>query len=52
LYREIPFDAHDAGATLAWMQTSASGALEHWSNYHTYMLRPEQVKERLEGLDF
>ena len=41
----------NAGATVAWVQTTASGALEHWSNYHQHMLTPERVKTRLESLD-
>lgn len=40
-----------AGATVVWVQTTARGALEHWSNYHKHMLRPERVKTRLESLD-
>ena len=40
-----------AGGTVAWVQTTARGALEHWSNYHKHMLNPERVKERLESLD-
>jgi ureidoacrylate peracid hydrolase len=40
-----------AGATVVWIQTTAGGALEHWSNYHTHMLTPERKTTRLEGLD-
>ena len=40
-----------SGATVAWVQTTARGALEHWSNYHKHMLSPERAKERLESLD-
>jgi ureidoacrylate peracid hydrolase len=39
------------GATVAWVQTTARGALEHWSNYHKHVLSPERAKERLESLD-
>ncbi len=40
-----------AAASVVWVQTTATGALEHWSNYHKHMLKPERVKERLESLD-
>jgi ureidoacrylate peracid hydrolase len=40
-----------AGGTVVWIQTSASGALEHWGNHHKYMLTPERVQKRLAQLD-
>jgi ureidoacrylate peracid hydrolase len=39
------------GATVAWIQTTADGALERWSNHHRHMLTPERKTIRLEGLD-
>jgi ureidoacrylate peracid hydrolase len=36
---------------VAWIQTTATGALEHWSNHHTYMLTPERAAKRLASLD-
>src|SRR4051812_3235842 len=43
--------ARAAGATVVWIQTTACGALEHWSNYHRHMLTPERKTMRLESLD-
>jgi ureidoacrylate peracid hydrolase len=40
-----------AGGAVVWIQTTAAGALEHWSNHHKYMLTPERVEKRLAGLD-
>jgi ureidoacrylate peracid hydrolase len=40
-----------AGGAVAWVQTTASGALEHWGNHHQYMLTPERVQKRLAHLD-
>lgn len=40
-----------AGGTVAWIQTTAAGALEHWGNHHTYMLTPERAQKRLTQLD-
>src|SRR5258708_2045392 len=40
-----------SGATVVWIQTTAGGALEHWSNYHKHMLTPERKRMRLENLD-
>src|ERR1700722_6289892 len=39
------------GSTVVWIQTTARGALEHWSNYHKHMLTPERRTMRLESLD-
>src|SRR5258707_1987194 len=40
-----------AGGAVAWIQTTATGALKHWGNHHKYMLTPERVEKRLAGLD-
>jgi ureidoacrylate peracid hydrolase len=40
-----------AGGQVAWVQTTASGALEHWANHHRYRLTPEQRAARLASLD-
>jgi ureidoacrylate peracid hydrolase len=40
-----------AGGTVAWIQTTAKGALEHWGNHHTHMLTPERVEKRLTQLN-
>jgi ureidoacrylate peracid hydrolase len=40
-----------AGGTVAWVQTTAKGALESWGNHHKYMLTPERAKTRLAHLD-
>src|SRR5262249_6667717 len=39
-----------AGGQVAWVQTTASGALEHWGNRHKYMLTPERAAERIASL--
>ena len=40
-----------AGGMVAWVQTTAKGALESWGNHHKYMLTPERAKTRLANLD-
>jgi ureidoacrylate peracid hydrolase len=40
-----------AGGQVAWVQTTASGALEHWGNHHRYMLTPERAAKRLARLN-
>jgi ureidoacrylate peracid hydrolase len=40
-----------AGGTVAWVQTTATGALQTWGNHHKYMLTPERAKTRLAHLD-
>jgi ureidoacrylate peracid hydrolase len=40
-----------AGGQVVWVQTTATGALEHWANYHKYMLTPERAAKRLATLD-
>jgi ureidoacrylate peracid hydrolase len=40
-----------AGGTVVWVQTSSKEALTHWANHHKYMLTPERVEKRLDGLD-
>jgi ureidoacrylate peracid hydrolase len=39
-----------AGGQVVWVQTTATGALEHWGNRHKYMLTPERAAERLASL--
>jgi len=39
-----------AGATVAWIQTTAAGALETWGNHHKYGMRPEVTARRLATL--
>jgi ureidoacrylate peracid hydrolase len=39
------------GGTVVWVQTTAGGSLEHWSNFHHHMLTPERATKRLAGLD-
>jgi len=40
-----------AGGKVVWIQTTASGALEHWGNHHKHMLTPERMQRRLAQLD-
>src|SRR5262249_11589878 len=40
-----------AGWQVAWVQTTAAGALQHWGNRHKYMLTPERTAQRLASLD-
>jgi ureidoacrylate peracid hydrolase len=40
-----------AGGTIVWIQTTAAGGLEQWSNYHRFMLTPERRQKRLASLD-
>jgi ureidoacrylate peracid hydrolase len=40
-----------AGGQVVWVQTTATGALDHWGNHHKYMLTPERVAKRLASLD-
>jgi ureidoacrylate peracid hydrolase len=40
-----------AGGQVVWIQTTATGALEHWANHHKYMLTPERAAQRLASLD-
>jgi ureidoacrylate peracid hydrolase len=39
------------GGQVVWVQTTATGALEHWANFHKYMLTPERAAKRLASLD-
>ncbi len=41
----------NAGGEVVWIQTTATGALDHWGNHHKYMLTPERVTKRLASLD-
>src|SRR4029077_2952153 len=40
-----------AGAPVVWIQTTATGALDHWGNHHRYMLTPARAANRLANLD-
>jgi ureidoacrylate peracid hydrolase len=40
-----------AGGTVVWVQTTATGAMEHWTNHHNHMLTPERVDKRLTQLN-
>jgi ureidoacrylate peracid hydrolase len=40
-----------AGGVVVWIQTTATGGLEHWGNYHAHMLTPERRWKRLASLD-
>ena len=39
-----------AGGKVVWIQTTASGAMERWANYHKRMLTPENAARRLKNL--
>ncbi len=39
-----------AGGAVIWIQTTASGALEHWGNHHRHMLSQERAARRLAHL--
>jgi ureidoacrylate peracid hydrolase len=40
-----------AGGLVIWLQMTAVGSLDRWSNYHHRMLSPERQQKRLAGLD-
>ena len=40
-----------AGGTVVWVQTTKTGAAEHWRNFQTRMLTPARQEARLAGLD-
>jgi ureidoacrylate peracid hydrolase len=40
-----------SGGTVVWVQTTAAGGPEQWSNYHRHMLTPERRQKRLASLD-
>jgi ureidoacrylate peracid hydrolase len=40
-----------AGGTVVWVQTTAVGAMETWTNHHNHMLTPDRVHKRLAQLD-
>jgi len=40
-----------AGGQVAWIQTTATGALEQWANHHKHRLTPERAAKRLASLD-
>ncbi len=39
-----------AGGKVVWVQTTAAGALEHWSNHHKYKLTKANAERRLASL--
>ena len=39
-----------AGGRVVWIQTTATGAMERWANYHNRMLTPENAARRLKNL--
>ncbi len=41
----------EAGGTVVWIQTTKTGADEHWRNFQTRMLTPARQEARLAGLD-
>jgi ureidoacrylate peracid hydrolase len=40
-----------AGGTVVWIQTTATGALEKWGNFHTHMMVPGRKERRIAELD-
>jgi ureidoacrylate peracid hydrolase len=40
----------EAGATVIWIQTTASGAREQWANHHRFDMTPERAEARLASL--
>src|SRR2546425_903626 len=40
----------EAGGTVVWIQTTATGALERWANHHRFDLSPQRAKGRLASL--
>jgi ureidoacrylate peracid hydrolase len=40
-----------AGGTVVWVQTTATGALQHWANHHAHMLTPDRAGKRLAELN-
>jgi len=41
----------EAGGKVIWIQTTATGALEHWENHHHFGLTAEVARRRLISLD-
>lgn len=41
----------ESGGLVAWVQTTAAGALDFWGNHHRFGLSPQSVERRLAGLD-
>ena len=41
----------EKGGVVAWLQTTASGAMEQWGNFHTHMMVPARKERRLTQLD-
>jgi ureidoacrylate peracid hydrolase len=40
-----------SGGQVVWIQTTATGALEHWGNHHRHNLGPERAATRLASLN-
>jgi ureidoacrylate peracid hydrolase len=40
----------DAGSTVVWIQTTATGARERWANHHRFDMTPERAEGRLASL--
>ena len=40
-----------AAGKVVWIQTTATGALEHWGNHHKHRMTPEHRDRRLASLD-
>ena len=39
-----------SGGTVIWIQTTATGALQHWGRHHEHMLTEQRMEKRLAGL--
>ena len=48
---ELANAMRSAGVLVVWIQTSATGALEHWARHHSGVLSHERAKRRLASLD-
>lgn len=40
----------EAGGTVTWIQTTATGAREHWANHHRFDMTPDRAEARLASL--
>jgi ureidoacrylate peracid hydrolase len=40
----------EAGGTVVWIQTTATGARERWANHHRFNMTPERAEARLASL--
>lgn len=48
---ELANAMRSVGVLVVWIQTSATGALEHWARHHSGVLSLESAKRRLASLD-